>query len=487
MGRIEVQNEPNKWWRERPGFMTPHQLAAMASAAYDGHEGRLGPGVGAKAADDTFEVVLAAVTGTGRRNLDYTRMILHWAEAFRHDKQFPADVLNFHGYGSSDDEQASDDKSPEELDMQGQLSRLVAWRDAHAPRAAVWDTEFGWDIDQRSVNRAPAYGPWSATDVQAMWHARGFMAAAAAGMDRMQIYMLRDVQPAGTGKFLTSGLVSCKQEFWRPKRSWYTLSTLTTLLGPMRYNRTLGSSEIAPALKGVVLSVGALDVAARVAAGLATSAAVVWSPTKDGSMARGAAVSVGGGAACPAAMTRAELVMNSTNGAQFAISGLAAGAGSGRAGGCVVRLDVSEMPSIILLGAAPQPAIGPVPPISPPPSGICKTASGAALPTGMYCAAALPSWANLTANDMVECPDGTISECADGGLCVATGNATAACAADPHAFCTSRDVGLFCDAAWPKPTPRWPDRYIACPSSHAELCPEAAPNCSQRGLTVDCV
>ena len=62
--------------------MTPTQIAAMASAGYDGHEHRLGAGVGVKRADPSFEVVLAAVTGDGRRNLDYMRMIKLWAERY---------------------------------------------------------------------------------------------------------------------------------------------------------------------------------------------------------------------------------------------------------------------------------------------------------------------------------------------------------------------------------------------------------------------
>lgn len=78
------------------------QIAAMASAAYDGHEQSMGAGVGAKNADKGFKVILAAVTGTGRRNLDYMRMISLWGKAFRKDQRFPADVLNFHGYGASD-------------------------------------------------------------------------------------------------------------------------------------------------------------------------------------------------------------------------------------------------------------------------------------------------------------------------------------------------------------------------------------------------
>ena len=40
-------------------------------------------GVGMKNADPTIAHVLAALTGTGRRNLDYMRMILFWARAHR--------------------------------------------------------------------------------------------------------------------------------------------------------------------------------------------------------------------------------------------------------------------------------------------------------------------------------------------------------------------------------------------------------------------
>jgi hypothetical protein len=155
--------------------MKPEEIAAMASAAMDGHEESMGVGIGAKNADKGFKMVLAAVTGTGRRNLDYMKMIALWGLHFRKDRKFPADVLNFHGYGKSDAAQESSDLSPEEMDMEGQLKELVGWRDQHAPLLEVWDTEFGWDTDQRSVDRAPAYAGFTGEDVQAMWHVRGFM------------------------------------------------------------------------------------------------------------------------------------------------------------------------------------------------------------------------------------------------------------------------------------------------------------------------
>ena len=93
--------------------MKPFEIAAMLSATYDAHEGRLlrsastsapskvrgvDAGIGIKTIDPSMQVVMPGVTGTGHRNLDIVRMIRLWAQSERSDKQFPADVLNFHGY-----------------------------------------------------------------------------------------------------------------------------------------------------------------------------------------------------------------------------------------------------------------------------------------------------------------------------------------------------------------------------------------------------
>ena len=490
---IEVMNEPNGWWKgERHGFMKPTQIAAMASAVYDGHCRTMPIGVGMKIADPTIEHVLASLTGTGRRNLDYMRMILMWARAYRKQQPgcknaplFPADALNFHGYGVSDDEQASDDKSPEELNMMKELATLIAWRDTYVPRMQIWDTEFGWDVDQRSPNRAPAYAMWSATDVQAMWHTRGFMAAAAAGMDRMQIYMLRDVQPTGTVKFLTCGLTSCKQLGWQPKRAWYTLATLTTLIGDMHYDATLTNAELDPkggvvAMRFIVDASSSSSNAAPRTAGVATAAVIVWSPTKNGHEEKNVDVVLDASHPCPALLTLALLVMNSTNGEQSPLQPKASSSSSSFASSsCVVTLPmVNEMPLIVLLGQAPAMPTGPVPPITPKPAAICK-----GLDAGIYCNSSLPSWANLTAEDFVECPSAVITRCADGGVCAPTGNGTAQCAADPKAFCNGKSLGLYCDAAWPKPAKGWPDRFVECPNGAAELCPSGTPKCVQTSAT----
>jgi hypothetical protein len=181
-------------------------------------------------------------------------------------------------------------------------------------------------------------------------------------------------------------------------------------------------------------------------------------------------------------------VMNSTNGKQTLLTPLTNSSSSvtESGGGCIVNVEVTEFPSIVLWGQGPTPSTGPVPPITPAANGICKAVDGQALPTGVYCASALPVWANLTANDFVECPSGVIAQCTDGGVCTATGNGKAACTPDPTAFCNNRTLGLYCNPSWHKPAPDWPDQFVECPNNLPQLCNQTSPRCVQHDTTVQC-
>ena len=58
---IEMLNEPDGWWAGREHFMKPYEIAAMLSAAYDGHEATLPgarSGIGIKNADPSMQVVM---------------------------------------------------------------------------------------------------------------------------------------------------------------------------------------------------------------------------------------------------------------------------------------------------------------------------------------------------------------------------------------------------------------------------------------------
>ena len=370
---IEILNEPDGWWAGREHFMKPFEIAAMLSAAYDGHERKISgaaTGVGVKNADPKMQVVMPGVTGTSKKNLDIVRMIRLWAQAARKDRLFPADVLNFHGYSTDTKAEPDSARTPEQNNMQEGLRELTAWRDANEPTLQVWLTEFGYDTSQGSTDRAVAYKSYTGDQVQAMWLVRGYMLAAAAKIDRAHIFMLRNVNDHGGQKFDTCGLTSAKSSQWKPKISWYFVSTLTSLLGHMRHS----SSTLDNSTKLYVAKFEA-DAAERqkltrrgVAA--AKTAFVVWLGTMTDAR-RSYSLDVGSSST----VTLVWLVDNSTLGNQ---SSLAAPGGK-------VQLTAGEVPLLELIGSQPQPPTGPVPPIDAPTPYACKAPNGSSLPTGLHC------------------------------------------------------------------------------------------------------
>jgi hypothetical protein len=68
--------------------------------------------------------------------------------------------------------------------------------------------------------------------VQAQWLIRAYLAFAAAGVDRAQMYMIRDVNSASGHWFNSSGLVG-EKDVWTPKKSWYYVYTLKNTLKHM--------------------------------------------------------------------------------------------------------------------------------------------------------------------------------------------------------------------------------------------------------------
>jgi hypothetical protein len=79
--------------------------------------------------------------------------------------------------------------------------------------------------------------------VQGQWIVRAYLALAAAGVDRAQQFMLRDVNAKNTGKFNSSGLITDKWDQHQPKRSWYYVATLRHVLGETRFDREIASGH----------------------------------------------------------------------------------------------------------------------------------------------------------------------------------------------------------------------------------------------------
>ena len=231
---IENWNEPDKWWSGKNAIFNPYEFAAMCSADYDGHLGRMGNTVGVKNADPNCKLVMGGIT---KISLDYIKSMKYWADVNRNGS-FPADVLNFHHYSTNAGGQYDDATvgvSPEQDNLKGRIKPVVDYRNRYLPGKEVWLSEFGYDTHPESIYRAPQIGPFSQFEVQAQWLLRSLFELSAAGVDRTMIYRLLDdrFDPI---KFATMGIVGQGPDFI-PKTSWYYLYTAKNILTGKRFYR----------------------------------------------------------------------------------------------------------------------------------------------------------------------------------------------------------------------------------------------------------
>ncbi|MES2733709.1 MAG: fibronectin type III domain-containing protein [Bacteroidota bacterium] len=242
---IEDWNEQDKNWRGPNAEFSAQEYAAMASADYDGHAKTMHQGsgtFGVKNADPNMKMVMG---GIFRLDLDYIKQMKAWFTANRADHKFAADVINLHYYSWKDDlgpQGGGPALSPEESDFKGKLKPFVDYRNQHLPGVEVWVSEFGWDTNPGSPLAPPPIGPFDLQEIQGQWLVRAYLALAAAGVDRAQMYMLRDVNPSDPTWFSTSGLVGPKDD-WTPKKSWYYVSTMKKTLTNMLFLGEVASTD----------------------------------------------------------------------------------------------------------------------------------------------------------------------------------------------------------------------------------------------------
>lgn len=275
----ENWNEEDAWWGGRAAYFQPEEFAAMCSADYDGDQGRMGRTVGVKNADAGAKLVMGGLAGL---NLDYIRTMKAWADAYR-GGSFPCDVLNFHHYSNSGGEQQKGQVgiSPEADDLRGKAAILVDYCRRSLPGKEVWVTEFGYDTNLASPQRAPAIGGYSPEEVQGQWLVRSYLALAAAGVDRAAMFMLRDVNAADATQFSSSGLVTEKGK-WEPRASWFYVHTLHDRLTGMRFAGEQQSRDTA------------VKVYRFQSTDRGRMAYIVWRPTSDGSTLARFTLAVGG-------------------------------------------------------------------------------------------------------------------------------------------------------------------------------------------------
>ncbi len=239
---VEGWNEPDKTWRGRAAYFNPAELAAMCSADCDGHRGALGEAVGVKTADPQMSYVLP---GLAFPEIEYLRAMKFWADVHR-GGDFPADVINLHTYSNDVGNQGGGGTvgvSPEADRLKERIRRFVEYRDQHLPGKELWVSEFGYDTNPQSVQRAPAIGEADAEEVQGRWLVRSFLELAAAGVDRAQLYMLRDVNAEDATKYASSGLTASKNLGHAPKKSWFYVKAMRTCLTGYRFDAEVDSGR----------------------------------------------------------------------------------------------------------------------------------------------------------------------------------------------------------------------------------------------------
>ena len=266
---IELGNEPNLTWEDAEDHSGPWQLAALTSAAYDGHEGTMGTGYGAICADPNIKVSMAGLAGS---SLSYIRAMDMWAKLNRKDGEIPCDVFNVHTYcvksvnvnGAS----ISVGCSPEEYGLAESLQDLVEWRDTYYPDKEIWLSEFGWDTNQSYETKpsSHAYGEYTGRQVQAMWLVRSYILLSASGIDKAFMYMCNGSNDDTVGQYGTSGLIDGDG---KKKDSWYYLNTLNNTMYDMAFQEDFASGH-----RDVMVY--------RYQNAEGKSAFVVWCPTSDG-------------------------------------------------------------------------------------------------------------------------------------------------------------------------------------------------------------
>lgn len=242
---FENWNEPNRWWGDPAGHFTPYQFAAFCSASYDGHLNQMGPGLGAKNADPNIKFVHG---GLAFILPDYLKAMKLWSDHYRNGS-FPVDVINVHHYCNTRNEQHPDGEahgiSPEEDNLKEKLARLVQWRNENLPDKEIWLSEFGWDTDENTyISAAVGHKLYpdkiTMEEIQAQWLVREFLIGAAAGLDRMMMFLANDLKNYPHGVYGKCGFITVDEEY---KPSWYYVKTLKYALTGMLFDKEINSGN----------------------------------------------------------------------------------------------------------------------------------------------------------------------------------------------------------------------------------------------------
>ena len=214
---VENSNEPNKSWAGKANYFSPYELAAMCSADYDGHEGKI-PNAGVHTADPSFKLAMGGLVGysTVIQYLDEMKL---WFDYNRSDGRFAVDIINVHiGADSPDIEESS---------LRSTISELKKWMNENAPDTELWISEFEVPMSDCVKEGVDAHDDEEYQLRYAQRVARTYLSALENNnVDYITKFQLRD---EGEGVYYNSGLVTQKGK-WDKKLAWYYLSCMSNVL-----------------------------------------------------------------------------------------------------------------------------------------------------------------------------------------------------------------------------------------------------------------
>lgn len=242
---IECDNERDKWWKGDKARQTAAEYAANLSAFYDGDQGRLGKAVGVKAADPGMKVVMA---GLAAPDVHYVEEMINWCKEHRgylKDGRINLcfDIINYHLYAndhlSHSDQQGKVGVAPELSEAAKVADDFVALGKKY--KLDVWVTEGGYDINDKSPQRAIAIDSKTTTITQADWIIRTALLYSRHGIRKNFFYMLHDDNLQSPTQYASSGFVNSDLSR-RPIHHY--ISQLKKLMGDYHYSRTISTAPL---------------------------------------------------------------------------------------------------------------------------------------------------------------------------------------------------------------------------------------------------
>jgi len=237
---IECDNERDKWWKGPQAQQSAEEYAANMSAFYDGDKGKLGKGVGVKAADPGMQVVMG---GLAKPHVQFVKDMIAWCKkhrGYRKDGSVDLcfDVINYHKYANdgSDDKPATVGVAPELAGIGKIADGFVTLANSLPQHPQVWVTENGYDINPGSLQRAIAIGNKTALLTQADWAIRSCFLYMRHGISRLFYYQLFDDSPNSPGTYGTSGVIN--EDLTRRPIADYMVQ-VKNLMGNYTYDGTI--------------------------------------------------------------------------------------------------------------------------------------------------------------------------------------------------------------------------------------------------------